>query len=198
VLHQAKQEELLSFISTLSWETDLRKKVPILYLWYAEMEITASTSRSNVIPSFVSWIFSSYSRWNCPFGSGRLVRQFGPAARPWLPTASSPEVWKDEASSIPHGLSTLWVYLKHAAKFWWTTMLSIFSVFVCRILQLLFVAFYEECYRSSIKSEFIFLHYDDTWHKEACYSTNLNVLVIRFYLVIYHGWYFYSKIWRGS
>ena len=28
-------------------EQDLRKKVPILYLWYAEMEITASTSRNN-------------------------------------------------------------------------------------------------------------------------------------------------------
>lgn len=26
---------------------DLRKKVPILYLWYAEMEITVSTSRNN-------------------------------------------------------------------------------------------------------------------------------------------------------
>ena len=28
-------------------EQDLRKKVPILYLWYAEMEITGSTSRNN-------------------------------------------------------------------------------------------------------------------------------------------------------
>ena len=42
-------------------EQDLRKKVPILYLWYAEMEITASTSRR--FPSFIFAILIS-TTWN--------------------------------------------------------------------------------------------------------------------------------------
>ncbi|XP_025808486.1 protein NRDE2 homolog isoform X3 [Panicum hallii] len=46
-IEQARKIFDMALLSTEATAEDLRKKVPILYLWYAEMEITVSTSRNN-------------------------------------------------------------------------------------------------------------------------------------------------------
>ncbi|XP_062221847.1 uncharacterized protein LOC133921113 isoform X2 [Phragmites australis] len=46
-IEQARKIFDMALLSTEATTEDLRKKVPILYLWYAEMEIAASNSRHN-------------------------------------------------------------------------------------------------------------------------------------------------------
>ncbi|XP_066322738.1 uncharacterized protein [Miscanthus floridulus] len=46
-IEQARKIFDTALLSTEATTEDLRKKVPILYLWYAEMEITVSASRNN-------------------------------------------------------------------------------------------------------------------------------------------------------
>uniref|UniRef100_A0A0A9E0V8 Uncharacterized protein n=1 Tax=Arundo donax TaxID=35708 RepID=A0A0A9E0V8_ARUDO len=46
-IEQSRKIFDMALLSTEATAEDLRKKVPILYLWYAEMEITVSNSRSN-------------------------------------------------------------------------------------------------------------------------------------------------------
>ncbi|KAL6635205.1 hypothetical protein ACP70R_027876 [Stipagrostis hirtigluma subsp. patula] len=46
-IEQARKIFDMALLSTEAATEDLRKKVPILYFWYAEMEIAVSTSRSN-------------------------------------------------------------------------------------------------------------------------------------------------------
>ncbi|AQK75306.1 UPF0614 C14orf102-like protein [Zea mays] len=46
-IEQARKIFDMALLSTEATSEDLRKKVPILYLWYAEMEITVSASRNN-------------------------------------------------------------------------------------------------------------------------------------------------------
>ncbi|CAN6279845.1 unnamed protein product [Urochloa humidicola] len=46
-IEQARKIFDMALLSTEATTQDLRKKAPILYLWYAEMEIAVSTSRNN-------------------------------------------------------------------------------------------------------------------------------------------------------